>query len=324
MVVNEFSKQLPALAPYVRKNDFIVAQDGSGDYFTVQEAINAVPDYRKEGRTRILIRQGLYYEKLIIPESKINVSLIGEEGTVISYDDFASKKNVFGENKSTSGSSTVYFYGNNLYAENITFQNTAGPVGQAVAAFISGDRMVFKKCRFLGFQDTLYTYGDRSRQYYEDCYIEGTVDFIFGWSTAVFKNCVIHSKRSGYITAPATPEGHKYGYVFLNCKLTADEGVRDVYLSRPWRPYAKAVFIQCEMDGHIHPEGWHNWNKKEVEHSVFYAEFQNTGDGAGLGSRVSFSNQLKNIEDYTIDKILSGQDGWDPVSAPETLLSEKR
>lgn len=324
LVVKELPRVLPELANQVRQADFVVAQDGSGDFFTVQEAINAVPDYRKEGRTRILIREGVYYEKLILAESKINVSLIGETGTVLSYDDFASKKNIFGENKSTSGSSSVYFYGNDLYVEGITFENTAGAVGQAVAVLVAGDRVVFKRCRFLGFQDTLYTYGERSRQYYEDCYIEGTVDFIFGWSTAVFNRCTIHSKAKGYITAPATPQGAAYGYVFLNCKLTAEEGVDQVYLSRPWRPYAQAVFIHCELGKHIHPAGWHNWGKTAAEKTVFYGEYQNSGAGANTKQRASFGRILKSDKAYSITKVLGGHDNWNPLVDVETARVTKK
>ena len=159
-----------------------MAKDGSGDFFTVQEAIDAIPDFRKNQRTRVYIRNGVYKEKLILPESKINVTFIGEdvEKTILTYDDYAQKKNVFGENKGTSGSSSFYVYGHDFHAENITFENSAGPVGQAVAIFVAGDRAAFRKCRFLGNQDTMYNYGKNSRQYYEDCYIEGTVDFIFG------------------------------------------------------------------------------------------------------------------------------------------------
>lgn len=324
LAVQALKEQIPAFIPYIREYDFVVAQDGSGDYFTIQDAIMAVPDYRKDGRTRILIRKGTYKEKLIIPESKINVSLTGEEGTAITYDDYAQKKNRFGENKSTSGSATCYLYGDNLFVENITFQNTSGPVGQAVAAFVAGDRAVFRNCRFLGFQDTLYTYGMNSRQYYEDCYIEGTVDFIFGWSTVVFNRCTIHSNGNGYITAPATPEGRKYGYVFLDCDLTADKDVHNVYLSRPWRNYAKAVFISCRLGGHILPDGWNNWNKKEAESTVFYAEYQSTGAGANPKARVAYSHQLNDIGAYTIPKILAGEDNWNPLTDPETLLLEKK
>lgn len=308
LAVDAIAKEIPALAPFVRHYDFVVAKDGSGDFFTIQEAINAVPDFRKEGRTTILVRKGIYEEKLIIPESKINVSLIGQDGAVISGVDFASKKNRFGENMSTSGSASCYIYAPDFHCENITFENTAGKVGQAVACFVSGDRAVFRHCRFLGNQDTLYTYGKASSQYYEDCYIEGTVDFIFGWSTAVFNRCTIHSKGNGYVTAPATEKGRKYGYVFIDCRLTAEAGVDKVYLSRPWRPYGKAVFIRCELGKHILPVGWHNWNKKEAEKTVFYAEFESVGEGAAPKERAKFSHQLKNLKGYTIEEILN----WNP------------
>lgn len=324
LAVQAFKEQLPELSPYIRQYDFVVAKDGLGDFFTIQEAIMNVPDYRKEGRTHILIRKGTYKEKLIVPESKINVSLIGENNTTFTYDDYAQKKNIFGEGKSTSGSATCYFYANNLYVENITFQNTSGPVGQAVAAFVSADRMVFKNCRFLGFQDTLYTYAMDSRQYYEDCYIEGTIDFIFGWSTAVFNRCTIHSIGNGYITAPATPQGKEYGYVFFDCHITADKGVDKVYLSRPWRDYAKAVFIRCDMGKHILPEGWDNWNKKHAEKTVFYAEYQSSGLGANPQKRASFSTQLKSLEGYTIEEIMRGNDGWNPLTDAKTVLQNKR
>ena len=229
LAVDAIGKEIPELAKYIRQFDYVVAQDGSGDFFTVQEAINAVPDFRKDVRTTILIRKGTYKEKLIIPESKINISLIGEDGAILTYDGFANKKNVFGENMGTSGSSSCYIYAPDFYAENITFENSAGPVGQAVACFVSADRAYFKNCSFLGFQDTLYTYGKQSRQYYEDCYIEGTVDFIFGWSTAVFNRCRIHSKGDGYVTAPSTDKGKKYGYIFYDCRLTADAEAKKVY-----------------------------------------------------------------------------------------------
>ncbi len=314
LAVDAIADAVPELAKYVRHYDFVVAKDGTGDFFTIQEAIDAVPAFRKKARTTILVRKGVYKEKLIVPECKINVSLIGQEGAVISGDDYASKTNCFGEEMSTSGSASCYIYAPDFHAENITFENTAGQVGQAVACFVSGDRAVFKNCRFLGNQDTLYTYDKQSRQYYEDCYIEGTVDFIFGWSTAVFNRCTIHSKRDGYVTAPSTDKGKAYGYVFSDCKLTADDGVTKVYLSRPWRPYAKAVFVRCDLGRHIAPEGWHNWGKKDAEKTVFYAEYESKGEGANSKARASFSRQLKNCKDYTIDKVLQGEDGWNPVS----------
>ena len=322
LTVDVIAENVPALAPYVRHYDFVVAKDGSGDFLTVQEAVNAVPDFRKAGRTTILVRKGVYKEKVIIPASKINISLIGESGAVLTNDDYASRLNCFGEEMSTSGSSTCYIYAPDFYAENLTFENTAGRVGQAVACFVSGDRAYFKNCRFLGNQDTLYTYGKSSRQFYEYCYIEGTVDFIFGWSTALFKDCVIHSLADGYVTAPATDKGKSYGYVFVGCRLTGSDGARKVYLSRPWRPYAQAVFIHCELGKHIAPEGWNNWNKKEAEKTVFYAEYENRGEGAYTKGRASFGKQLKEIKKYGADRILAGEDGWNPAKNGNTLLTD--
>lgn len=322
LTVDAIAKEVPALAPFVRHYDFVVAKDGSGDFMTVQEAVNAVPDFRKASRTTILIRKGVYKEKVIVPESKISISLIGEEGAVLTNDDYASKKNYFGEEMSTSGSSTCYIYAPDFYAENLTFQNSAGRVGQAVACFVKGDRAYFKNCRFLGNQDTLYTYGKNSRQFYEHCYIEGTVDFIFGWSTALFKDCTIHSLGDGYVTAPSTDKGKKYGYVFINCKLTGAEGVEKVYLSRPWRPYAQVVFIHCHLGRHILPVGWNNWGKKENEKTVFYAEYGNTGEGANTGARAPFGRQLKNSKEYSETRILAGEDGWNPVENGNALLKD--
>ena len=315
LLVDAMAEVVPALAPYVRHYDFVVAKDGSGDFFTVQEAINAVPDFRKENRTTIYIRKGVYKEKLIIPASKINVSLVGAEGAVISGDDYASKPNRFGENMSTSGSASCYIYAPDLICENLTFENTAGRVGQAVACFVAGDRVIFRNCRFLGNQDTLYNFGKHCRQYFEDCYIEGTVDFIFGSSTAVFNRCIVHSLSKGYLTAPSTPQDEAYGYVFIDCRLTAAEGVEKVYLARPWRPYAKSVFIHCEMGGHILPVGWHNWNKKDAEKTIFFAEYENTGAGAATKKeRAKFGRQLKNLKGYSIEEILAGEDGWNPLA----------
>ncbi len=320
LAAKAIQEQIPELGKYVRYYDFVVAKDGSGDFFTVQEAINAVPDFRKNIRTTILVRKGEYKERVIVPESKINISLIGEEGAVISNDGYASKLNSLGDQMSTSGSSTVYIYAPDFYAENITFANTAGRVGQAVACFVDGDRAYFKNCRFLGNQDTLYTYGKDSRQYYEGCYIEGTVDFIFGWSTAVFKDCTIHSLADGYVTAPSTDKGKKFGYVFWNCKLTgADEAVR-VYLSRPWRPYAQAVYIECEMGKHIAPVGWNNWGKKSNESTVFYAEYKSVGEGANVKDRAVFSKQLKDPSAYRPEEVLKGDDGWNPIANGNVLL----
>ncbi|MCH5345648.1 MAG: hypothetical protein J1E63_00980 [Muribaculaceae bacterium] len=308
-----FIAALVALTAAAVDADIVVAADGSGDFTSVQEAINSVPDFRKKARTVILIRPGVYKEKIIIPPTKINLSLIGEDGAVLTYDDYASKLNRFGDEKSTSGSASFYVYAPDFIAENLTFENSAGRVGQAVAAFVAGDRAIFRRCRFLGNQDTLYTYGCPSRQYYEDCYIEGTVDFIFGKSTAVFNRCTIHSKGKGYLTAPATEQGAPFGYVFVDCDLTADPDVEGVYLSRPWRPYAQAAFIRCNMGGHILPAGWDNWGRESNEATVTYSEFDSRGDGANPAARVAYSRQLDNADAFTPALVLAGDDNWQPL-----------
>jgi len=317
LVVNELAEKIPDLKKYVLNNDFVVAKDGSGDYMTVQEAVNAVPVNRKV-RTTIFIRKGIYKERIIIPETQSNISFIGESQTetILTFDNFANRKTVMGENMGTSGSASIYIYAQGFEAENMTFENSAGNVGQAVAVFVASDQVAFRHCRFLGNQDTLYTWGKESRQYYEECYIEGTVDFIFGSSTCVFDRCEIHAKRSGgYLTAASTPEGQAYGYVFVNCKLTADQGVTDVVLGRPWRPFAKTVYIACEMGGHIKPEGWFNWGKPDAEKTAYYGEYGSTGAGANVQSRVSWSHQLskKEAETYSIKSILAARDGWNPL-----------
>jgi pectinesterase len=299
-----------------QRYDFVVAKDGSGDFTSVQEAIMAVPDFRKN-TTTIFIKNGRYKEKLILPASKTGVKFIGEDAaeTILTYDDFASKKNAFGEEIGTTGSTSFYIFGDDFIAENISFENSAGPVGQAVAVRIDGDRVMFDNCRFLGFQDTLYPHGRNSRQYYKNCYIEGTTDFIFGWSTAVFEGCEIFSKEGGhYITAASTEEGSDYGFVFLNCRLTGNTPAHTVYLGRPWRPYAQTVFINSHLGGHINPEGWHNWNKPEAEKTTFYAEYGSEGPGAETAHRVSWSHQLseQQLKDYSLDKIFKD---WKPKSA---------
>lgn len=299
------------------KYDFIVSKNAeSGEFKTVQEAINAVPDFRKNVTT-IFIEKGIYKEKLILPASKTNVTFIGEdkEKTILTYDDYASKKNRFGEVVGTTGSTSFYVFADGFAAENITFENSSGPVGQAVAVRIDGDMVSFTNCRFLGFQDTLYPHGEQSRQYYKNCYIEGTVDFIFGWSTAFFEDCVIYCKKGGgYITAASTLEETKYGFVFLNCQITGDADGNTFYLGRPWRPHAKTVFINCNMGEHIRAEGWHNWNKPDAESTTFYAEFGSRGTGAKNTSRVTWSHMLTAEEaaQYTRENVLGN---WnEPIS----------
>lgn len=296
---------------------FIVSKDGKGDFRTIQEAINAIPDFRKK-ETRVFIKNGIYKEKLILPASKTNVTFLGENvlNTVITYDDYAKKLNIFGEEMGTTGSTSFFIFGNNFKARNITFQNDAGPVGQAVAVRVDGDRAIFQNCRFLGNQDTLYLHGRDSRQYYKNCYIEGTTDFIFGWSTAVFEDCEIFCKDGGhYITAASTEKDSNYGFVFIDCKITGDAPEHSFYLGRPWRDHAQTVFINTEMSSAIKPEGWHNWNKPHAEGTVNYAEFKSTGPGASE-LRVKWARKLtkEETENFSVEKVLGGNDDWDPTS----------
>lgn len=299
---NETAKEGP------KRYDIVVDAKGSGDYRTVQEALNAVA-VLNEKETIIFIKNSIYKEKLVLADNKINVTLLGEHKTktILTYGDYASKKKENGQNIGTSGSYSFAINGANFKAENITFENSSGPVGQAVAVRIGGDQVIFKNCRFLGFQDTLYSHGNRSRQYYKNCYIEGTTDFIFGASTAVFDNCEIFAKAGGtYITAANTPKANSYGFVFLNCKLTSNSPKDSFYLGRPWENYAQTVFMHCKIGKHIKAEGWHNWGRKEAETTVFYGEFKCRGKGYRPEERVSWSHQLKkaDAEKYTVETIL--------------------
>jgi pectinesterase len=289
-----------------------VAADGSGEYRTIQEAVMAVRDFMQVPAV-IFIKNGTYKEKLLIPSQKTNITLLGEskEGVVITYGDYSGDA----DKHSTYTSSTVRVQGNDFTAENITFENSAGRVGQAVALHVEGDRATFRNCRMLGNQDTLYLAIENSRQYYQNCYIEGTTDFIFGASTAVFEGCTIHSKTNSYITAASTWPRQPFGLVFLNCQLTAAPEATKVYLGRPWRPTARTVFLHTEMGAHIVPAGWENWGKVSNEATAYYAEFGSTGPGASAKDRVKWSRQLtaKEAKQYTRKTIFAGPIGWEPA-----------
>lgn len=288
-----------------------VSTDGSGEFTSVQEAVNSIRAYMSD-TTYMFIKAGAYREKIVIPSWVTNLFMKGEgaENTIITWDDYAGLRNM-----GTFRTYTIWIQGSGFTAEDITFENSAGPVGQAVAVHADGDRAVFRRCRLLGNQDTLLTASQESRQYYEECYIEGTTDFIFGPATAWFERCIIHSRKNSYITAASTVEDHEFGYVFTRCRLTAADGVESVYLGRPWRPYAATVFIRCELGSHILPEGWHNWDNPSNEKTARYAEYRNTGPGANTGTRVPWSRQLsrKEAKEYTVENVFARHDGWLPV-----------
>lgn len=274
------------------KDTIVVARDGTGDYRTLTDAmegIRAFMDYK----VTVLIKNGVYKEKVIIPSWLENVDFIGEnaEKTVITYDDHANINKM-----GTFRTYTVKVEGNAITFKNLTIENNAARLGQAVALHTEGDRLVFINCRFLGNQDTVYTGTKGTRLCFRNCYIEGTTDFIFGPSTALFEGCTVHSKANSYVTAASTPADVAVGYVFKDCKLTAEPEVDKVYLGRPWRPYAATVFINCELGKHICPAGWDNWRNPENEKTARYAEYGSTGEGAVNANRVNWAKQLTKKE----------------------------
>ena len=298
--------------------EMTVAQDGSGDFTQIQDAIDhakAFPDKR----ITILIKPGIYREKVVVYAWNTLITLQGENAatTIITGGDYFDQ--IARGRNSTFHTHTLLVQGDDFRAENLTIENTAGPVGQAVALAVEADRCVFRNCRMLGHQDTLYTAGSNSRQYYANCYIEGTTDFIFGPATALFDSCTLHSKSNSYVTAASTPQGKRFGYVFRYCRLTADPGLDSVYLGRPWRDFARTVFIKCEMGAQILPAGWQNWTDTERFKTVFYAEYGNTGPGADASRRVTWSRLLskKEAAKYTLENVLAPalpadgkQKGW--------------
>ena len=302
---------------------FTVAQDGSGTYKTIQEAVNSFRDHMQV-RVTLYIKNGVYAEKLVIPSWKPNIHVIGEsrEGVIITGGDYSGKaypggRDWTGNDKySTYTSYTVLVDAPDVILENLTIRNTAGRVGQAVALHVEGDRFVCKNCILLGNQDTLYAAAEGSRQYYENCFIEGTTDFIFGKSISVFQSCTIKNLSDSYITAAATPDYQPYGFVFFDCNLIADPAAKKVYLGRPWRPYAKTVFIRTDMGDHILPAGWENWGNVANEKTVLYAEYGSTGAGGQTSKRVGWSKKLspKEASAYTLAAIFSSKSAWMPIA----------
>ncbi|HYJ38819.1 MAG TPA: pectinesterase family protein [Chitinophagaceae bacterium] len=288
----------------------VVAADGSGKFRTVQEAFTTVPLNNKKPVT-IFIKNGTYKEKLVLDSTKSFVTLQGEDkfNTILTYDDHTGKISPGGDTISTMTSASFFMKADEFTAKNITFQNDAGfTAGQAVAIRITGDKAKFENCRFIGNQDVLFPSKPNTRQYFNRCYIEGTTDFIFGPSIAWFEQCHIHSKKNSHVTAASTPKDQEYGYVFNDCILTADTGLRSVSLGRPWRPYACVTFLHSYIDRHIIPQGWSNWNNTENYKTTRYAEYQNFGPGAQAASRVNWSKQLneEEVKKYTLKNVMKG------------------
>ena len=305
---------------YDNPDTLVVARDGTGQFRNVAEAIEvcrAFMDYHKV----IFVKRGIYKEKVIIPQWLTNIEICGEDRdhTVITWDDHA---NVFlpsiGKGMGTFRTYTLKIEGSRITLKNITIENNAARLGQAVALHTEGDRLTFVNCRFLGHQDTIYTGNAQTRLFFKDCYIEGTTDFIFGPSTAWFEECDIHCKADSYITAASTPKESPYGYIFNNCCITCDPSVSKVYLGRPWRDYGYTLFMNCDLPKQIRPEGWHQWRPEAVK-TARYMEYNNHGEGAATGQRVPWSRQLtkKETQQITVKRVFSINDAWTPEALKE-------
>ncbi len=337
LVVDELRKAAPPLAPLFRaepananpvaveaKFQAVVSADGSGTHTTVQAAVNAAPAANTKPFV-ILVKPGTYQEHVVVPSNRPGIKLLGEAGeekrTVITGGSNVKTVGADGKLLSTRDSAIVLVQAPNFTAEHLTFENTTTREDrvQALAMYVEADRAVFRNCRFLGWQDTLRPDAPRGqigRQYFRDCYIEGHCDFIYAAGTAVFNRCHIHVKADGYITAASTPDTTPFGYVFLDCKITAGPAVeKGFYLGRPWRPFAATAFLRCELPAQVRPAGWDNWGKLENERTARYAENQSTGPGANPQARCQWARQLTDEEAkaYTVENILKGADGWNPA-----------
>jgi len=319
-----------AAGKYDNPDTIVVARDGTGEFRTVTEAIEVCRAFMEYHKV-IYIKKGTYKEKVIIPQWLQNIELCGEsrEETVITYDDHANLRmdgNYWPTelkaqllemgnrpNLGTFRSFTVRIDGNDITLKNLTVENNAAKLGQAVAIHTQGDRLRFLNCRFLGNQDTVYTGMPRTRMLFDSCYIEGTTDFIFGPSTAWFENCDIFCKADSYITAASTPQDADYGYVFNRCRITAAPSVSQLYLGRPWRDYGYTLFMNCELPRVIRPEGWHHWEKHR-EQTARYLEYNNRGEGAATDKRVGWSRQLtkKEASKITPEAIFTIGSTWMP------------
>lgn len=300
----------------------------STDYVTIQQALDHAPQ-APHGRIFIHIVPGVYHERINVTRLRPRVTLLGEgkgpEDVVVTAAHFAR------EAGGTYFSETAQVNGDDFEADNITFENTAGPVGQAVAMTIRSDRAVLKHCRFLGDQDTLFA--DYGRQYYVDSYITGGVDFIFGNAAAVFDHSHIHILRPGFLTAQSrTSPDEPTGYVITNSKVTSSistpppadptKMVRtSFYMGRPWRLYSRVVVMHTELPDDLSPAGWSAWTKDDPTPKAFYAEFQNRGPGARPSERVSWSHQLsaKEAAAFEPSNFLAGADHWNPIAEAAKL-----
>ena len=290
-----------------------VSKDGSSDFKTIQAAFNSITAPSKQPIT-IKVKPGIYKERVIVDSGKNFITLKGElnEKTYIIFNYHEGSLLYSGDTISTANSATFLIYADDFHAENIFFQNNAGMyAGPAVALRVEGNRISFRRCGFIGFQNLVYLSDSSVKHYFESCYIEGTADFIFGSATAVFSRCRIHSKRNSSITAASTRTVIPYGFVFFDCSLTTDAGLSNVSLGRPLSAGAIVAYINCTMDKHIAAQGWNNSKIPAYEATARFAEYNSLGSGANATARVKWSRQLKAVEvkKVTIKSILGS---WTP------------
>ncbi|MDR6339536.1 pectinesterase [Filimonas zeae] len=324
-----------------KQKQIVVAQDGSGQYTTIQQAINAAPSNSVEPVV-IFIKKGNYStEKLIIPADKKQLKLLGEsrEQTIISYAIYdcnspASQNKCpdtlwqkWKDNKELiRTSATLTIVADEVVVENLTVKNTAGNVGQALALTLRGDKIIFRNCIITGYQDTVLLAEDGKRNYFENCYILGRTDYIYGGGIGFFEQCEIASFGGGWITAPSTKASQPYGFVFNNCRFTFVKGSpnikddsRPVALGRPWHNYPKVAILNSDLCSQIDPKGWPTtWHMDyaATSDSLQLVEYANSGAGADFSQRASWAGikQLTKAqaENYTLQKVLGGKDGWKP------------
>ncbi|MGH7977755.1 MAG: pectinesterase family protein [Limisphaerales bacterium] len=286
------------------QTNITVAADGSAHFKSVQAAIMSVPSGTAANPVIIHVKNGIYHELIYLQREKSWFHLIGDDArrTIITFNLYAGMTNLDGKPLGTFKTPTATIDADHFTAENITFQNAAGPVGQALAIRVDGDHAIFRHCRFLGWQDTMLL--NRGHQYFSDCYIAGHVDFIFGAATAWFENCRIYCLRSGYITAASTPADQPYGFVFSHCRISGSAGAK-TFLGRPWRIHASVTWLNCDMSAVVRPEGWFDWKKPQSHATVRYGEFNSTGPGANASARVPWSKQLTaaEVKTITVEKV---------------------
>ena len=308
--------------------DVIVAADGTGRYKTIREAIDAAPQIaRDDGRRwRIAVKRGIYRETVYVQREKRFITLIGEdpENTVLSYDLYAGLPGPDDRPISMFRTPTLTVDADDFTMEGLTVENVAGQKSQAIALRVDGDRVVFKKCHFFGWQSTVLV--NRGRHFFSECVIRGAVDFIVGGATAYFERCEIQCLGNGFITAASTPDVQRHGLVFSFCKIGGHTPEIRTYLGRPWRDYAKAVFLNTEMSEVVQPAGWDNGKRPRAEGTAFFAEHNNTGPGASADGRVPWAKQLSSADaaNFSLENVLGGTDGWNPLREPPPPPARKK